>query len=342
MKIVDMVKNDIKDKSCSIESINVCLAQHGYDPLGSYEDGALKYTNGKSTIFVKCVEDGNMYMVNDVTMSNKKRGSTKTRAFREMDEIVAMMNWFRDNDRLDDFMIFVLGLFLARRVGDTISLKWDDFYYENGRRKDYIDNLIEDKTDKIINITISDKTWEYLDWYCEKIDINPMEHLHETVYQTDYKESLFVINSESVESVESKYRRQFKLAADYNGFTRVSTHSTRKTFGHTAHELFRFDPDCLPVLQTVYGHSSMEQTKVYTDIMDEKAERMFQEVSAYISDADHGIMPDIVNSLVIPLKAYDLRDVLYMAIKAGRSTSESNDVDTMNMLLNIAEERRMS
>ena len=82
MKLVDMIKRDIKDESCSIEYINGCLLSHGYNAIGDYEDGVLKYTNGKSTIFVKCVEDGNKYYVTDVTMSNKKRGSTRTRAFR--------------------------------------------------------------------------------------------------------------------------------------------------------------------------------------------------------------------------------------------------------------------
>ncbi len=62
---------------------------------------------------------------------------------------------------------------------------------------------------------------------------------------------------------EATYRYQFQNAAKYNGIKGVSTHSTRKS----AHEINKFDPDCLPTLQTVLGHADLETTKKYIDIM---------------------------------------------------------------------------
>ena len=51
------------------------------------------------------------------------------------------------------YLAFNFGLLLGRRVSDTLSFKWSDFFYENGRMKDEFD-IKEWKTGKIVRLYI--------------------------------------------------------------------------------------------------------------------------------------------------------------------------------------------
>ena len=353
MKLVDKLKDKMVSEIFTNEEIDIIMEQEKYfsdERDEENEEGILKYTNNRSQIWIKYIRDGVNYLVSDVTMRTKKSGKTKVRAFRSFEEIKLMMDYFRKNERYDDFLTFMLGLFLARRVGDTLSLKWSDFYFENGRKKENLDTLIEDKTDKIIKMSIAEAAWKYIEWYCEIVGIDPMEHLHDDIFNSKHKQNLSDNYSEAeyknaIEKQESAYRYQFQKAAAYNGIEGVSTHSTRKSFGRIAHEINKFDPDCLPVLQTIYGHVNVETTKIYIDIMDEKAKKMFDDVAQCILDIDNGIKPVIDNVPVIALKTNDLRDILSFAYKKGIENKELNasgHIETINQLLSMLEEVRVS
>lgn len=353
MKLVDKLRNQMVGELFTNEYIDTIMEEEKYFPIESdeeNEEGILKYSNKRSQIWIKYIREEINYLVSDVTMRTKKSGKTKVRAFRDFEEIKLMMDYFRDNERYDDFLTFVLGLFLARRVGDTLSLKWSDFYYENGKRKNNLDTLIEDKTNKIINMSIADAAWKYINWYCESVGIDPMEHLHEDIFKSKHKQNLSENYSieeykNAIEKQESAYRYQFQKAAAYNGIEGVSTHSTRKSFGRIAHEINKFDPDCLPVLQTIYGHVNVETTKIYIDIMDEKAKKMFNDVGQCILDIDNGTKPAIDNAPVIALKTNDLRDILSFAYKKGIENKEVNaseHIETINQFLSMVEEVRLS
>lgn len=351
MKIVDRIKEDLLCNVLSIEDIDKVLEKEKYYPVevdeeDNEERNFLKYTNNKSKILVYYhIEEDNNLIVENVTMGTKKTGNTKVRAFRSTEEIKSMMDWFRDNERYDDFLTFMLGLFLARRVGDTLSLKWSDFYFENGRKKEILNTLLEDKTGKIINMHITDTVFRYLDWYCEKKGINPIEHWNEDIFKSKYKEELPVnyTNAQYEKAIKKQsgaYRYQFKKASDELGIYGVSTHSTRKSFGRIAHDINKFDPDCLPTLQSVLGHGSVETTKIYIDIMEEKAEKMFYDVSKYIEDIDNGVNPIIDNTPVIALKTDDLRKVLITAFKMGKNNND--EMEALDKLITLVEEIRVS
>jgi integrase len=63
-----------------------------------------------------------------------------------------------------------------------VSLKWSDFYYENGRRRDEVTTLEEQKTGKTTDIPISKMVFEAIDKYCEKTNTKPMEHYDEYIF----------------------------------------------------------------------------------------------------------------------------------------------------------------
>lgn len=258
--------------------------------------------------------------------------------------------YFRDNEEYDAFLIFVLGCLLARRVGDTVSLKWSDLYHENGAQKSVLDTLVEAKTDKITRVKITDIAWQYINWYCRVIKINPMEHWNDDIFLTSKKQDAAICQdpverkkkyNKAIESLISSYRYKFKKAANILGIENVSTHSTRKTFGYVAHLLNKYDPDCLFVLQSVLGHESIETTKIYIDIVDEKAAKMFDDVSCYIRDADRRITPAIDNTPLTTLRTNDLRDVLIAGYRCGQNGGK-DEMGALNMLLAIVDKKRVS
>lgn len=355
MKVIDKIKEELISGVFVQEEIDRALEKEKFYPDEEDEDvveGVLKYTNQKSQIWIRYTEDENGYLVENITRCTKQKGSTKVRAFHSINEIKGMMTYFRDNERYDELLIFVLGCLLARRIGDTLSLKWSDFYYENGARKNTLSTLVEKKTDKIIKIKITDTTWEYINWYCNKKNINPMEHLREDIFLTDKKREALSYSDpierrkkykEAVVSLAAAYRYRFKDAAEYNGIEGVSTHSTRKTFGYLAHLYNKYDPDHLLALQSIFGHDSIETTKIYIDVITDKAQKMFDDVSAAISDAEHGVVPSINNLPVVALRSGDLRSILATAYTMGRAAQPGDsEMEIMNELITMVEEKRIS
>ena len=82
-------------------------------------------------------------------MRNKTKqiGKTEVYPFWYMEDIKNMMDYFKMKEMWHWYLVFNLGLLLGRRVSDTLSFKWSDFFYENGRMKDEIE-IKEQKTGK--------------------------------------------------------------------------------------------------------------------------------------------------------------------------------------------------
>lgn len=345
-KMIDDIREKLLDHVLSLEEIDSVLEENKYLPIETDEDDidTLKYSNNKSQIWIKYMSDDGEYLVSEITMKTKKRGKTEVDPFYREEDIKNMIDYFRNNHYHQEFLITMFGFLLARRIGDILSLKWSDFYYENGRRKEVLNTLIEQKTDKTIDISVSNVTWKYIDEYCSMENINPLEHLNEDIFPRESK--TYAKNKEEydkeVKKQAASYRHQFKKAADYLGIENVSTHSLRKSFGYIAHEINKYDPDCLGILQTVYGHTDTETTKRYIGVMREKARKCFNSVAQRIEDIDNGVKSAIDNAPVIAMKTNDLRDILLEAIKSGRETNAEIDADTLKDLLSKVESIRVS
>ena len=83
-----------------------------------------------------------------------KKGSTEVFPFWKLDDIKKIIDYFLDQKMYHHYLTFMLGLLLGRRVGDILSLKWCDFYMENGRIRMYL-NIQEEKTKKVTQTRIS-------------------------------------------------------------------------------------------------------------------------------------------------------------------------------------------
>lgn len=355
-KIIDRLKEEMLEEVLTETQIDIIMEKEKYYPIecdSEEEEGVLQYSNGKSEIWVKYFYADGEYLVSDVTMKTKKSGSTKTRHLT-VDEIKCFMDYFREHGKYEEFMIFVTELLLARRISDTLSLEWKHFFYENGNRKDIIDDLTEEKTDKIARLHIPNALWKYIEWYCEEKHINPLLNYTEDIFTHPAKLRIKKYKSDNEYTSEYKkavkthakaFRHQFTCAAKELGIKGVSTHSIRKSFGNIAHMINQFDPDCLDVLQSIYVHDSRETTKIYIDIIDDKAKKTFNDVADFVSDKDNGIEPCINNIPVVALKTNDLRNILLKAYNLGMENSNGKEaithIEVMNTLISDVEKMRL-
>ena len=366
MKLVDELKQRLIENIYTLEELDGIMEgakyhflEHDvYDEEESEdieEDGIIKYTNGRSQIWIKYILGNNAeYLISDVTYKVKKSGKTQVHAFKNPQDIKKMMDYFRNNGENDWFLVFVLGITLGRRIGDTLSLKWSHFYYENGTKKYRSNDLVERKTGKTVEIKISHAVWQYLDWYMQKENISLAENLNHDIFDTADKADLrqqFLHNkltkaeyeeqyAKLIKNQASLYRYALKKAAKFNGIEGVSTHSTRKTFGYWAHKLNPYDEDNLDVLQSIFGHSSRETTKIYIDIMSDKSEKIFDDISQFVSDVDAQKPIETENNPVIVLKTQDLREIINMAFQEGARADGDNFLK-INHIISEAELRRV-
>lgn len=355
-KIIDNLKELLTEDMLTETEIDAIMEKEKYYPIEcdtEQEEGILKYSNGKSQIWIKYIYSEGEYLVVDVTMKTKKSGSTKSRHLT-IEEIKKLMDYFRDNKKYDEFMIFIMELFLARRIGDTLSLEWSHFYYENGNKRETVADLIEDKTEKIARLHIADVLWKYINWYCEVKAINPVEEYGKDMFHSDWKDAVCKYRTNgllteeyniAVNKMEKAFRYQFGVATKNLGIEGVTTHGIRKSFGFIVHEINQFDPDCLETLKTIYVHDSVETTKIYIDIIDEKAKKYFNDVANYVYDFDNGIKSCIDNIPVVAIKSNSLRDILLKAYKLGMENSSVQDANAhmgiMNELISEAEKIRI-
>ena len=119
--------------------------------------------------------------------ATKKKGKTETQPLWNMSDIKAVIEWFENNNEWDGYLTTMLELLLGRRVGDTISMKWSDLYHENGRRKEAINTIVEQKTEKVTELPVSSMVYEAIDIYLSHVKINPMEHFNYFIYEYQVK-----------------------------------------------------------------------------------------------------------------------------------------------------------
>lgn len=115
--------------------------------------------------------------------ATKKKGKTEVYPFWNMEDIKNVVEWFEKNEEWDGYLITLLELLLGRRISDTVMMKWSDLYYENGNRKSEINTIEEQKTGKITNLPVSNMVWEAVDNYLSHVNVNPMEHYDEYIFQ---------------------------------------------------------------------------------------------------------------------------------------------------------------
>lgn len=281
----------------------------------------------------------------------KQTGKTEVYPFWYMEDIKNMMDYFKMKEMWHWYLAFNFGLLLGRRVSDTLSFKWSDFFYENGRMKDEIE-IKEQKTGKVTRPYVCGACKEALKLYIEKTGIDPLENYNDFIITTAQKSKFWKKRDEYIEdlgeaewenlfwkatqSQAAAYRKQFKIAADACGIKYpVSTHSTRKTFGYWSIKLHPYDVTTVDKLQLIFEHSDRNTTLKYSGIARENMIKLYNDMGEFITDVSAGKKPIIKNSPVIPLKAEDFREMLSQCYDMAQSGEDKFDV--INKIIGIAE-----
>ena len=281
----------------------------------------------------------------------KLTGKTEVYPFWYMEDIKNMMDYFKMKGMWHWYLVFNFGLLLGRRVSDTLSFKWSDFFYENRRMKDEIE-IQEQKTGKVTRPYVCRACKKALELYIEKTGIDPMENYNDFIITTPQKSKLRKQRDKYIEdlgeaewenlfwkvtqSQAAAYRKQFKIAAEACGIQyAVSTHSTRKTFGYWSVKLHPYDITTVDKLQGIFSHSDRNTTLHYIGIAREDEIKLYNDMGNFITDVSNGKKPAIKNSPVVPLKAEDFREILSQCYDMAQSGEKKFEV--INKLIGIAE-----
>lgn len=280
---------------------------------------------------------------------SKQTGKTEVYPFWSMDDIKNMMDYFKMKEMWHWYWVFNAGLLLGRRVSDTLSFKWSDFFYENGRMKDEIE-IKEQKTSKVTRPYVCGACKAALQLYIDKTNIDPVENFNDFIVTTDQKSELLENQDEysdkefeellykATQSQAAAYRKQFKIAADAcNIQYPVSTHSTRKTFGYWSVKLHPYDVTTVDKLQGIFSHSDRNITLRYIGIAREDEIKLYNDMGDFITDVEAGKKPVIKNSPVLPLKSEDFREILSKCW--DMATNGEDKFDGINKLIGVAERR---
>lgn len=271
---------------------------------------------------------------------NKIKGKKSEVYPFEIQDIKKMMEYFKQSELWLYYLIFVLSCNMARRINDTLSIKWSNIYNpETGKmRKDLLE-IIEDKTDKLANPRINSACRAAIELYISKTNCKPeTDNYNLPVFlQLSGKYKGRVITADG-------YRKVLKKAAETIGIEyNVGTHSTRKSFGMLNRMLHPNDYDSMEILQSIYNHSDAKTTKNYIGLTKKKIDKYYDDMGEFFEDYITGEKEygSISPSPVISIDSNDFRDIIKTAYEAGRNNSGETDVsvhiDAINAILNMTE-----
>lgn len=331
MKKIDRIKKELCGNVYSAIELDNLMAEKGFTQIEAddqIEDGVIKYTNCKLQFWltVDRDSDGNI-LVSDVKSVTKVGGvATKVDPFHTFDDLNKVLLYFWNHEQYHHWLCGNLMVSFGRRVGDTLSLGWSDLFLTNGEYRERLVTLQEEKTGKVVGVRIHNYAKERVQRYCEKMNINPMEH---------YQESVFSIGA-------AAFRSALKKAVAEVGLTYpVSTHSFRKFYGNMMYKLHPQDADSLSIVQSMFGHSDPNITKVYIGAIDEKIDKYNVDYAEYLLDASKGKEVAFKNTPIYSLKSDDIRSIIRKAYQLGKHNDSVSEMKDLDFLLSLVEEKRV-
>lgn len=273
-------------------------------------------------------DDSNIiHLVKSKKQTNKKRGIKSEVYPYEIEDVKKLTKYFQDSDRWIHYLLLTMGCNMARRVGDTLSLRWYHIYDpKTGKiRKDILE-IQEDKTDKLANPKINKAVRQAIELYITNTRCNPAKN--------NYSEYVFLqltgTHRGSVLS-ESGHLKALKNAAKELGIEyNIGTHSARKFFGMMSRMLHPGDYDSMELLQTIYNHSDTKTTKHYIGLTKKKVDKYYDDMGEFFDDYIVGDKEyeQVSDKPVVSLDSNDLRDIIKAAYESGKDNANSTDAMT--------------
>jgi len=265
------------------------------------------------------------------------RKSSLTEPFRNQNDIIKMQNYFKEHNQWLMYLIFVIGICMGRRIDDTLSLRWKDFYYSNGKRKDKAE-LKEEKTKKYASPYITDAVWKAIDIYREHTGCKPSENNYENLISIQLSG-----NYKGKAITQDGCLKAMKRAAEKVGITyNVGNHSTRKTFGYMCFNLFPNNPYTMYYLQKMFNHHSQKVTIDYIGLSQDGMSKLYNGVSSVVCDLMDGRKVSYAQKAAnVITNDYDkLRQVIIDAYIMGKNSGETSSEDVLKNIELIMERIR--
>lgn len=207
---------------------------------------------------------------------------------KNVEDIYRISNWYKQQNRYRDNMLFIVGINFGLRVSDLLRLRFCDLIDEDFTFKPSF-LILEKKTQntrkkrKNRYVAINDAVVEAVTLYLQ----------HNTCKMDDFLFRSESNNGKSHNKAMTKMsvERVLKAAASACDLDmKMSTHSLRKTFGYHQMLMSGNSSRKLLVLQKMFGHSTCEQTLDYIGITAEEIEQAYLEMNlgssrCYTADA---------------------------------------------------------
>lgn len=323
-RTIDKIKERIFEQVLSQDELENIMAEFCYYPVEKDDEtDTIKFTNYSSQIWIDGEKDndGNILITNVRSVNRLESEPTRVEPFRSYEDLEKVMNYFKDNGYCNHWITAWLMVSLGRRVGDTIALKWSDIFRKDGKYRERLTQLKEEKTGKKLAPRLNALARLRIDEYIAMVGIKPMKHYNEQIVNTS----------------SAAFRKMTKKAIEVTGIDGVlSTHSYRKYYANTIFKLHPQDADNLMIVQTLLGHSSPEITKIYIGEIDKKQDKYNEDYSNYMIARGNGINMDISNSPTLSLKSEDFREILSKCWDMAQNGEDK--FEGINKLIGMAEQ----
>lgn len=255
--------------------------------------------------------------------TNKVKGKKAEVHTLKIDDVKKIFDYFERNELWQYQLMFSLQIFMGRRAGDTLALKWSDFFNPaNGKFYDGIE-IEEQKTEKIATPKIAEPCKDFIMSYIEHTGIDPSENNYENpiFLQTtgNYKGRVVKVDS---------YRKVLKKVGEEVGIGyNIGTHSARKFFGMMCKILHPNDPRSTEVLQRIFNHSDSRITLRYIGLEKEYIDKYYDDMGEFykkyiIGDGKFEFNDD---TPIVYIESNSLRDILQQAYQAGLDNAGNAD-----------------
>jgi integrase len=184
---------------------------------------------------------------------------------RDPRKVAAIKKILRDQDHPRNYLLFVMGLNTALRIGDLLSLRVGDVVDEQGKIVEFI-HVRERKTGKAKRIKLNQAVQEALKFYFAKIPaVNPKSPLFPSM------RSGRPLDRTQVWRLINKWCWTVGLTQGHYG-----AHTLRKTWGYMAR---RYHGITIELIQAKLGHTTPAVTRRYIGITDDEIENVENHVN---------------------------------------------------------------
>ena len=129
-------------------------------------------------------EDRNILVSNVRRINRTEYEPTRSEPFRNYEDFEKVVNYFKENGYYKHWITGWLMISLGRRIGDTVKLKWSDLFKRDGKYRERLTQLKEEKNGKKVAPVLNALAKMKIDEYISMIGISPVEHFNEEIVDT--------------------------------------------------------------------------------------------------------------------------------------------------------------